>query len=232
MAAKPPISVRRPFRPAAESPLEHPVQVSHAPVPNLDPDGPEALAFALRGRMSGDLSSREGEGAIKPNLAPASPHLPADAPDQLRPTSPHPVPEVQPRAGQRNAAMEPPYSSGADSAEETPLISVKLPPEIGRRLAAVADRRGSKRTMVAIEVLTEPLRQLAAEHRAGLFPELPRIVSGTVRSSIAFALPPDLAADLDFVLRQRRAVRAQVVTRLLVPAIERVYATEIGGRGY
>ena len=110
-----------------------------------------------------------------------------------------------------------------------PLISVKLPPQSGRHLAAVADRRGSKRTMVAIEVLTEPLRQLAAEHRAGRFPELPRIISGTVRSSIAFALPPDLAADLEFVLQQRRAVRAQIVTRLLVPAIERIYAAEIGG---
>jgi hypothetical protein len=124
------------------------------------------------------------------------------------------------------------YHGSQTLADEIPLISVKLPPEIGRRLAAVADRRGSKRTMVAIEVLTEPLRHLAAEHRAGRFPELPRIVSGTVRFSIAFALPPDLAADLEFVLHQRRAVRAQVITRLLVPAIERVYATEIGGGGH
>ena len=46
----------------------------------------------------------------------------------------------------------------------------------------------------------------------------------------AFALPPDLAQDLDFVLAERRAVRAQVVTRLLVPAIEALFDREVARR--
>lgn len=110
--------------------------------------------------------------------------------------------------------------------EEAGHISVKLPPEISRKLSAIADRRGSKRTHVALEVLEQPLRNLAAQHRAGLFPELPKIVSGSVRSSVAFMLPPDLAADLSYVLTTRRAVKAQVIVRLLVPAIENLHAHE------
>jgi hypothetical protein len=219
MAPKPPISVRRPQRPATEFSPRLPVPISHSSVPNVDLDGPEALAFAMRGRISSPARIPEGEGGSDPELLP--PFGPA-------PNSQEPLPEqrigpiVTVRPDER-----PDHRRNEAPIDEIPLISVKLPPESGRRLAAVADRRGSKRTIVAIEVLTEPLRQLAAEHRAGRFPELPRIISGTVRSSIAFALPPDLAADLEFVLRQRRAVRAQVVTRLLVPAIEQIYAAEI-----
>jgi hypothetical protein len=233
MASKPPISVRRPHRTVADAPQGAPVQISHAPVPNIDPDGPEALAFAMRGRMSATLPMGEGEGAPKPSVPADTPPAPAHSVNQQEQHLTESRFEPPPATGPWNRGEESSeHATGATAAEETPLISVKLPPEIGRHLAAVADRRGSKRTMVAIEVLTEPLRQLAAEHRAGRFPELPRIVSGTVRSSIAFALPPDLAADLEFVLHQRRAVRAQVVTRLLVPAIERVYATEVGGRDH
>ena len=110
--------------------------------------------------------------------------------------------------------------------EEIGHISVKLPPEISRKLSAIANRRGSKRTHVVLEVLEQPLRNLAAQHRAGRFPELPKIVSGSVRSSVAFMLPPDLAADLSYVLTTRRAVKAQVIVRLLVPAIESLYDGE------
>jgi hypothetical protein len=105
-------------------------------------------------------------------------------------------------------------------------VAIKLPPSVGRKLAEIADRRGSKRTHVAIEVLTAPLRKLAAEHQAGRFPDLPKIAAGSVRTSIAFILPPDLAQDLSYVLRVRKAVKAQVLTRLLVPAIERLHSTE------
>lgn len=227
MAAKPPISVRRPARPGTEFSPKPPVPISHSSVPNVDPDGPEALAFAMRGRISSPSQIPEGEGGSDPDLPTTT----------LPPSGPSPKsqePPSEPKLGSILTARPDErldYRRSEAPADEIPLISVKLPPDSGRRLAAVADRRGSKRTIVAVEVLTEPLRQLAAEHRAGRFPELPRIISGTVRSSIAFALPPDLAADLEFVLRQRRAVRAQVVTRLLVPAIEQVYAAEIEGGG-
>jgi hypothetical protein len=225
MAAKPPISVRRPSRSATETSQTPPVPISRASVPDVDPDGPEALAFAMRGRISSSSQIPEGQGASDSSVPTAA--MPRSGP------SPRPQ-ELTPQTGLESVSTKSPDdrlgSRGSEApGYEVPLISVKLPPQSGRHLAAVADRRGSKRTMVAIEVLTEPLRQLAAEHRAGRFPELPRIISGTVRSSIAFALPPDLAADLEFVLQQRRAVRAQIVTRLLVPAIERVYAAEIGG---
>jgi hypothetical protein len=110
--------------------------------------------------------------------------------------------------------------------EEVGHISVKLPPEISRKLSAIADRRGSKRTHVALEVLEPQLRDLAAQHRAGRFPELPKVVSGSVRASVAFMLPPDLASDLSYILATRRAVKAQVIVRLLVPAIEHLHARE------
>lgn len=228
MATKPPISVRRPHRANTDVPPGIPVQISHAPVPTIDPDGPEALAYAMRGRMSAASPARGGEGATAADAPADPPQIPPKNVTETEKAPPHVGSEPSTWAGPWDSKLSGDLS-GETATEETPLISVKLPPEIGRRLAAVANRRGSKRTMVAIEVLSEPLRQLAAEHRAGHFPELPRIVSGTVRSSIAFALPPDLAADLEFVLHQRRAVRAQVVTRLLVPAIERLYAIEIGG---
>jgi len=225
VATKPPISVRRPTRPTTDVSQTSPLPVSHASVPNVDPDGPEALAFAMRGRISSPTPNGQGPSEI-PAPSSTSPLLGTSREAQDLPQEPH-LGSFSTVRG--DAHLD--YQATEAPADETPLISVKLPPESGRRLAAVADRRGSKRTIVAIEALTEPLRQLAAEHRVGRFPELPRIISGTVRSSIAFALPPDLAADLELVLRARKAVRAQVVTRLLVPAIERVYAAEIGGRG-
>lgn len=110
--------------------------------------------------------------------------------------------------------------------EEVGHISVKLPREISRKLSAIADRRGSKRTHVALEVLEPQLRDLAAQHRAGRFPSLPKVVSGSVRASVAFMLPPDLASDLSYILATRRAVKAQVIVRLLVPAIEDLHARE------
>lgn len=136
-----------------------------------------------------------------------------------------PISETMPQAeGQDLVSFSPGAQGGAD--DEVGYISVKLPPEVSRKLSAIADRRGSKRTRVALEVLEQPLRDLAAQHRAGLFPELPKIVSGSVRSSVAFVLPPDLASDLSYVLVTRRAVKAQVIVRLLVPAIEDLHARE------
>jgi len=129
----------------------------------------------------------------------------------------------------RTAAPDTGMSGVANEAagEEVGHVSVKLPPEVSRKLSAIADRRGSKRTHVALEVLEQPLRDLAAQHRAGRFPELPKIVSGTVRASVAFVLPPELATDLGCILTARRAVKAQVIVRLLVPAIENLYVREI-----
>jgi hypothetical protein len=128
--------------------------------------------------------------------------------------------------GLEPSAPMPDADGAAD--EEVGHISVKLPREVSRKLSAIADRRGSKRTHVALEVLEPPLRELAAEHRAGRFPELPKVVSGSVRASVAFMLPPDLATDLSYVLAARRAVKAQVIVRLLVPAIEDLHLRESG----
>ena len=225
MSPKPPISLHRPSRPIA-SPQSPPTPISHAPVPNIDPEGPDAMAFTMRGRSAAPSATGGGEGRHA-SEAPAEPRSPPLT------QSPRRADLDRPMAGKGLVplpASEMPYPSASQApADDIPLISIKLPPGVGRQLGAVADRRGSKRTIVAVEALSEPLRRLAAEHRAGRFPELPHVVAGTVRSSIAFALPADLAADLAFVLQQRRAVRAQVVTRLLVPAIEQLYAAEIGG---
>ena len=140
----------------------------------------------------------------------------------------HPTMSGSQQLASSDALVVSPDEATANADEEAGYISIKLPPEVSRKLSAVADRRGSKRTHVALEVLEQPLRDFAAQHRAGNFPALPKVVSGSVRSSIAFVLPPDLAVDLAYVLATRRAVKAQVLVRMLVPAIEDLHAREFG----
>jgi hypothetical protein len=227
MPTRPPISVRRPAR-SADPSAGPPTPVAHSPIPNIDPDAAEAVAFSMRGRaarLEGAAAAPAPppsalSAAEPPRADPGAPHV-ATAQSASASDCPQPLTERQMNDSE-SAVLG--LGLGAD------LVSVKLPPDIGRQLAAIADRRGSKRTLVAIEALSAPLRALADAHRAGGFPELPKVVSGTVRSSIAFALPPDLAADLDYVLRARRAVRAQVVTRLLAPAVGALYEAEVTGR--
>lgn len=169
---------------------------------SIDPESADTLAYTLKGRASASDVEDTQDMLVYP--AGSRPHRLAssDAP-VLSPDESTPMPD-----------------------EEVGYISVKLPPEVSRKLSAIADRRGSKRTHVALEVLAQPLRDFAAQHRAGSFPALPKIVSGSVRSSIAFVLPPDLAIDLAYILATRRAVKAQVVVRMLVPAIEHLHARE------
>jgi hypothetical protein len=227
MSTRPQISVRRPARPA-DSAAGTPTPIAHSPIPNIDPDDAEAVAFSMRGRLTPPEGSAAGP-VIAPPEPPAAERLHPHE-ERRKVTAARVSSDVDP--------PEPPTDVGRDEhpstigapALGTDLVSVKLPPEVGRQLAAIADRRGSKRTLVAIEALSGPLRSLATAHRAGGFPELPKVVSGTVRSSIAFALPPDLSADLNFVLQARRAVRAQVVTRLLAPAIRALFEVEVTGR--
>lgn len=199
--------------------------IAHSPIPNIDPDAAEAVAFSMRGR----LTAPEGDGAGRKTVPPKPPAEELPHPDEeLRhPTATRTTGAGGPPQSLANVTGDDPYSAVREHAPGADWISVKLPPDVGRKLAAIADRRGSKRTLVAIEALSEPLRSLAASHRAGAFPELPKVVAGTVRSSIAFALPPDLSADLYYVLRVRRAVRAQVVTRLLAPAIGALFDLEV-----
>lgn len=227
MSTRPPISVRRPGR--TTEPAVSPSPIVHSPIPDIDPDAAGAIAFSMRGRLTQpETKPAEGEGPSPLDPLPAlllrpdmeARHIVANTPATADQTPGAPI----------LADVVEPHESSNARAIGTDLVSVKLPPDVGRQLAAIADRRGSKRTLVAIEALSGPLSSLAAAHRAGEFPELPRVVTGTVRSSIAFALPPDLSADLDLVLRVRRAVRAQVVTRLLVPAIGALYEVEVAGR--
>jgi hypothetical protein len=225
MSTRPPISVRRPTR-SADPLAGSPIPVAHSAIPNIDPDAAEAVAFTMQGRAA----RIEGAAATPPPALSGIEPLGRPDPEAPRVAIAHAVgtsDRAQPLTERQTDESE---SAIRGSGLATDLVSVKLPPDIGRQLAAIADRRGSKRTLVAIEALSSPLRALAEAHRAGGFPELPKVMSGTVRSSIALALPPDLAADLDYVLRARRAVRAQVVTRLLTPAIRALYEAEVVGR--
>ena len=202
--------------------------IAHSPIPNIDPDSAEAVAFSMRGR----LTAPEGDTAGQKTAPPEPPAAELRHPDGelRRDTATQTTGARDPSPSLAHLTGDEPHRAVREHTLGADWISVKLPPDVGRQLAAIADRRGSKRTLVAIEALSEPLRSLAAAHRAGAFPELPKVVSGTVRSSIAFALPSDLSADLDYVLRVRRAVRAQVVTRLLAPAIGTLFAAEVAGR--
>jgi hypothetical protein len=109
-------------------------------------------------------------------------------------------------------------------------VAVKLPAVSGRKLSEVADRRCSKRTRVALEVLRRPLRDLARAHRTGAYPPLRRVSAGVSRSGVSLILPQDLADDLRYVVETRGAVKAQILARLLVPEIDALYLKEILGR--
>ena len=227
MSTRPPISVRRPARitdPATGTPMP----IVHSPIPNIDPDAAEAVAFSMRGRVTRPEETARGSAPGRSEPTSAEPGRPEG--ERRRVEAAHSMNAGDPPPPPVAREMDQPEGGASESVLGTDLVSVKLPLDVGRQLAAIADRRGSKRTLVAIEALSGPLRALADAHRAGGFPELPKVVSGTVRSSIAFALPPDLSADLDYVLRARRAVRAQVVTRLLAPAIRTLYEVEVTRR--
>jgi len=166
--------------------------------PAIDLDSPEVQAFSLRGRVTVPPSVEDGAG--EGILAPAR--------------SPTPAPGLAPRA---------------DPADDDPwrYVAVKLPAVSGRKLSEIADLRCSKRTRVALELLQRPLRALARDHRAGECPPLRRVSAGVSRSGVSLILPQDLADDLRYVVETRGAVKAQILTRLLVPEIDALYLKEI-----
>lgn len=105
--------------------------------------------------------------------------------------------------------------------------AVKLPALSGRKLSEIADLRCSKQTRVALELLEQPLRELAKHHRAGACPPLRRVSAGVARSGVSLILPEDLAEELRYVVQTRGAIKAQILARLLVPAIDALYMREI-----
>jgi hypothetical protein len=171
-----------------------------APSPAIDLDSPEVKAFSLRGRVTVPPSVEDGAG--EGILAPAR--------------SPTPASGLAPRG---------------DPADDDSWrhVAVKLPAVSGRKLSEIADLRCSKRTRVALELLQRPLRALARDHRAGECPPLRRVSAGVSRSGVSLILPKDLADDLRYVVETRGAVKAQILTRLLVPEIDVLYLNEILG---
>src|SRR3712207_3973566 len=73
MSARPPVSVRRPGRPAEDPTHEAPRSIAPATVPNLDLDSRDALAFTLRGRPTADLAPPAVVQALQPPASPPSP---------------------------------------------------------------------------------------------------------------------------------------------------------------
>jgi hypothetical protein len=196
---KPPLQFTRPARPEGRTEQRdmHP-----APSPAIDLDSPEVQAFSLRGRV-------------------AVPPL------------------IEDGAGEGARAMEPVAASASTPEPEPPLlddliiedpwrhVAIKLPAVSGRKLSEIADLRCSKRTRVALELLQNPLRDLARAHRSGEYPPLRRVSAGVSRSGVSLILPQDLADDLRHVVETRRAVKAQILARLLVPEIDALYIKEV-----
>jgi hypothetical protein len=175
-------------------------QLRPAPSPEVDLESPQVHAFSLRGRISVPLSQA----------------------DRLNePTNPSITlaNEAQP------ALLE--YSASDDPWR---YVAVKLPAVSGWKLSEIADLRCSKRTRVVLELLDRSLRELAANHRTGACPTLPRVSVGTARSGISLVLPKDLAEELRYIVETRGAVKAQILSRLLVPAIDALYIKEVLSR--
>lgn len=185
-------------------PQAHPevLPLRPTPSPAIDLESPEVQAFSLRGRVS----------------VPPSPKTLTST----RASAEYvPIPEL-----------------GSTSIDDAVLadpwryVAVKLPAVSGRKLSEIADLRCSKRTRVALELLEQPLRDLARDHRAGGCPPLHRVSAGIARSGVSLILSEDLAEDLRYVVETRGAVKAQILSRLLVPAIDELYNREIIGRRY
>jgi hypothetical protein len=165
--------------------------------PAIDLESPEVLAFSLRGRITAPESKDQ------------------DAEPQWQ------VPEM---------ATDPDDAASLDDAEGSDAwrhVAIKLPAVSGRKLGEIADRRCSKRTRVALELLERPLRQLARSHRDGECPPLPRVTAGVSRAGVSLILSQELADALRYIVETRGAVKAQILSRLLVPAIDALYQTEI-----
>jgi hypothetical protein len=118
-------------------------------------------------------------------------------------------------------------SVDAEATDPWRHVAIKLPAVSGRKLGEIADRRCSKRTRVVLELLEGPLRQLARSHRDAEYPPLRRVTAGVARAGVSLILPRELADDLRYIVETRGAVKAQILSRLLVPAIDALYQTEI-----
>ena len=170
-----------------------------APSPAIDLESPEVQAFSLRGRVSVPLLGEDR------TLRDASAQSPA-------------APELETTAMSDELLADP-----------WRYVAVKLPAISGRKLSEIADLRCSKRTRVALELLEHPLRDLARDHRMGSCPPLRRVSAGIARSGVSLVLPEDLAEDLRYIVETRGAVKAQILARLLVPAIDALYIKEVLG---
>ena len=171
-----------------------------APSPAIDLESPEVQAFSLRGRVS--VPSHAEDETIKGGSA-----------------APIAAPELESTAID-DAVLADPWR----------YVAVKLPAVSGRKLSEIADLRCSKRTRIALELLERPLRDLARDHRMGACPPLRRVSAGIARSGVSLILPEDVAEDLRYIVETRGAVKAQILARLLVPAIDALYITEVLGR--
>ena len=197
---KPPLQLTRPARPEARN---EQVDLLPALTPEIDLNSPEVQAFSLRGRVTVPPSAEDGtgEGILALALQARSPMLVPGLESSLR----------------DDLVVDDPWRH----------VAIKLPALSGRKLSEIADLRCSKRTRVALELLQRPLRELARDHRAGECPPLRRVSAGVSRSGVSLILPQALADDLRYVVETRGAVKAQVLARLLVPAIDALYVKEI-----
>jgi hypothetical protein len=197
---KPPLQFTRPARPEART---EPGGLRPAPSPAIDLDSPEVQTFSLRGRVTVPPLIEEGTGEGASAIAP---------PARSLATAPEPEPSLL-----DDPVVDDPWRH----------VAIKLPAVSGRKLSEIADRRCSKRTRVALELLRRPLRDLARAHRSGEYPSLRRVSAGVSRSGVSLILPQDLADDLRHVVETRSAVKAQVLARLLVPEIDALYLKEV-----
>ena len=187
-------------RPSRAQPGPQLPELRPAPSPRIDLESREVQAFSLRGRVSVQPPAKDG--TIGDTAA-----------------TPGVTPEFEASAIY-DAVLSDPWR----------YVAVKLPAVSGRKLSEIADLRCSKRTRVALELLERPLRDLARDHRTGGCPPLRRVSTGAARSGVSLVLPEELADDLRYVVETRGAVKAQIIARLLVPAIDALYVKEVLGR--
>ena len=183
-----------------------------------------------KGGAGGHVNHPGGSGY---STAPAAAPIPArDLPSSVEPAfrpsdpvSSGPEPSGSPARKIQSipAVRDAPRPEGDESARNRSMV-IKLPREASDKLDMIKDMRGGFKSTVALDILERELFALAKAHEADRLPVLPTVkAGGQDRKSLSILLTPELASSLDYIAKRRRAVKHQIILRVLIPGIDRAY---------
>ncbi len=116
--------------------------------------------------------------------------------------------------------------------DDTHAVALRMPEAVARKLDRLAETWLCHRHQIMVDLIAPGLEALAAAADRGeplVFP--PGQNRPGRKRAMTLRLRAELAEALDRVLARHGAIKSQIVLRLLVPAIERLYQQELGAEG-